>query len=140
MSGFGIRKLVISLILKQTWVTLADSGYVRWLKVFQLYGGFCRLKTKVGFYVKGSSRVIVPTPNYYKGFTVKVFKKGSIIRVFLTHQVYNLNYHSTCIVKFPNNTGLPIKKKKIFYSKHLIGPGLSNLKNKKLNSLFSFSF
>jgi len=88
MLGFGQRQKKLALILKQTWVKLTDNTSVRWVKVFQLYGGFSRQYSKIAFYIKGSSRIVTPPMLNYKGYTTKIYKKGSILKTLVTHQKY----------------------------------------------------
>ena len=59
------------MIFKQTWLSVSDNTNVRWLQVFHLYKGFHRKSTKVGFFIKGSARVIEPPRIEYKGFKFK---------------------------------------------------------------------
>ena len=78
------------MIQKQTWVNICDSSSALWVKVFQLYGGFFRKTTSVGFFIKGSVRVYKPQVIFYKGYTKKKVKKGLIRRSILVRQTYNL--------------------------------------------------
>ena len=59
------------MIAKQTWIHVSDNTNVRWLRTFHLYKGFHRRCTTVGFFVKGSARIVEPPRLEYKGFKFK---------------------------------------------------------------------
>lgn len=129
------------MILKQTILTVTDKSGLNCIKVFQLYGGFWRKYTRLGFYIKGSCRKI--KPKNFKNKTIvhkKLFKKGHIIRALITRQAYNLNRLDGCVMRVKDNTSITIKKKKIPLSKYILGPGLIDLRKKKFLSLFKYKF
>ncbi len=129
------------MILKQTIISVTDKSGLNCIKVFQLYGGFWRKFTKLGFYVKGSCKQIKPK-NYKNDNVVrkKFFKKGHIARALLTRQSYNIHRKDGCTLKLKDNTSITIKKKKIPLSKYILGPGLIDLRRKKFLSLFHYKF
>ena len=68
------------MIFKKTWLNISDNTNVKWLQTFHLYKGFYRKSSKLGFFIKGSARVVEPPRIEYKGFKFKFSKKGDICR------------------------------------------------------------
>lgn len=125
------------MIFKQTWLSVADNTNVRWLQVFHLYKGFHRKSTKLGFFIKGSARVIEPPRVEYKGFKFKFNKKGDICRGLLIRNKYNVRKYDGSSVYFKANNIILLKKKQDVKSKYLYGPISYKVKRKKFLSLFS---
>lgn len=126
------------MIFKQTWLSVSDNTNVRWLQIFHLYKGFKRKSTKVGFFVKGTARVVEPPRLEYKGFKVKYNKKGDICRGLIIRNKYNVVRNDGTSLYFSSNNTILLKKKQDVKSKYLYGPVPSMLKRKKFLSLFSF--
>jgi len=124
------------MILKQTWLSASDNTNVRWLKTFHLYKGFHRRASTVGFFVKGSARVVEPPRLEYKGFKFKFNKKGDICRMLLIRVARTLRRLDGSSLGFNSNTGILIKKKQNVKSKYLQGPSSYHLKRKKFKSLY----
>lgn len=124
------------MIFKKTWLNVADNTNVEWLQIFHLYKGFFRKTTTVGFFVKGSARVVEPPRIEYKGFKVKFNKKGDICRGLLIRTKYKNCRHDGSTNYFNNNSLILIKKKQDIKSKYLFGPISYLLKRKKFLSLF----
>ena len=78
------------MLFKQTWINVADNTNVKWIQIFHLYKGFKRKSTKIGFFIKGSARVVEPPRIEYKGFKVKFNKKGDICRGIVIRTKYNI--------------------------------------------------
>jgi ribosomal protein L14 len=125
------------MIFKQTWLDVADNTNVRWLQVFHLYKGFHRKSTKVGFFVKGTARVVEPPRIEYKGFKIKYNKKGDICRGLIIRNYYNIKKHDGASIYFFSNNTILLKKKQDVKSKYLYGPVTYLIKRKKFLSLFS---
>jgi hypothetical protein len=55
-----IKKKVFTFIMiqRQTWLNVTDNTNVNWLRTFHLYKGFFRKQTTIGFFIKGSARVV----------------------------------------------------------------------------------
>lgn len=124
------------MIFKKTWTTVSDNTNVRWLQIFQLYKGFFRKSTTLGFFVKGSARVVEPPRLEYKGFKFKFNKKGDICRGLLVRTRYrSFRYDGTCSY-FHTNDIILIKKKQDVKSKYLYGPIPVQIKRKKFLSLY----
>jgi len=124
------------MLQKESWLFSADNTNVRWIKIFQLYKGFHRKQTTIGFYVKGSARVVEPPRVEYKGFKYKYSIKGDIIRMLF---IRSNSFEKTSIesrIKFNANCGLTIKKKNDLKSKYTNGPVCRNLNRKKMLTLF----
>ena len=125
------------MIFKQSWVSIADNTNVKWLQVFHLYKGFNRRVTKVGFFVKGSARVVEPPRLEYKGFKFKFNKKGDICRGLLIRTKWPIRKDDGSSIYFKNNSLIMLKKKQDVKSKYLYGPVTYKIKRKKFINLFS---
>lgn len=124
------------MISKQTWLSASDNTNVRWLRIFHLYKGFRRQSTTVGFFVKGSARVVEPPRLEYKGFKFKFNKKGDICRSLIVRSRYPLWRLDGSLLTFYSNSGILIKKKQNVKSKYIQGPSSYHLRRKKFKSLF----
>lgn len=110
------------------------------MKVFHLYKGFNRKSTKIGFFVKGSARVVEPPRIEYKGFKYKYNIKGDICRALLVRSNRKDLFSNGDVIELKNNSGIIIKKKQDPKSKYLNGPISRNINRKKFLSLFKTSF
>lgn len=128
------------MIFKKTWLEVADNTNVRWLQVFHLYKGFNRKSTKIGFFIKGSARVVEPPRLEYKGFKFKFNKKGDICRGLLIRTKYIVVKNDGSSIYFKNNSTILLKKKQDIKSKYLFGPVSYSIKRKKFITLFSYVF
>ncbi len=128
------------MIFKQTWLTVSDNTNVRWLQIFHLYKGFYRKSTKIGFFIKGSARVVEPPRVEYKGFKFKFNKKGDICRGLIIRNKYNVYRIDGSSIFFNSNNTILLKKKQEVKSKYLYGPVSNELKRKKFLSLFTYTF
>ena len=124
------------MILKQSWLSVADNTNVRWLRVFHLYKGFNRRSTTVGFFVKGSAQVVEPPRIEYKGFKFKFNRKGDICRGIFIRARKLISRHDGSISMFQENSCVLIKKKQNIKSKYIHGPVPYLLKRKKFKTLF----
>jgi len=124
------------MIFKQTWLSIADNTNVRWLQVFQLYKGFNRRVTTIGFFIKGSARVVEPPRLEYKGFKFKFNRKGDICRGFIARTRYPVTTTDGCIALFRSNDIILLKKKQEPKSKFMHGPVSFKLRRKKFLLLF----
>nr|QCU82602.1 ribosomal protein L14 [Pseudourostyla cristata] len=125
------------MIQKQTWLSIADNTNVKWLQIFHLYKGFFKKQTKIGFFVKGSARVVEPPRIEYKGFKFKFNLKGDICRGLFIRGKYNIYKHDSSTIYFKKNNIILIKKKQDLKSKYLYGPITKMLKRKRFTLLFS---
>lgn len=124
------------MISKQTWLYASDNTNVRWLKTFHLYKGFHRRSSTVGFFIKGSARIVEPPRLEYKGFKFKFNKKGDICRMILIRVTKVLRRIDGSSTAFRSNTGILIKKKQNVKSKYLRGPSTYHLRRKKFKTLY----
>lgn len=124
------------MIQRQTWIRLTDSSLAQWIKVFHLYGGFARRFTRVGYIVRGSIRIVHPPTEYYKGFTVKVLKKGRVSRALLIRQVYVWNRADFRGLAFKSNSGVLMKKRNTFMALHITGPVSRQVRKRRFLTLF----
>jgi ribosomal protein L14 len=124
------------MIFKQTWLSITDNTNVRWLQVFQLYKGFNRRVTTIGFFIKGSARVVEPPRLEYKGFKFKFNRKGDICRGFISRTRYSTLSVDGCSTLFRTNDIILLKKKQEPKSKFVHGPVSYNIRRKKFLLLF----
>jgi large subunit ribosomal protein L14 len=124
------------MICKKTWLNIADNTNVRWIQVFHLYKGFYRRVSSIGFFVKGSARIVEPPRIEYKGFKFKFNKKGDICRSILIRTRKSFCKVDGTTVLFNSNEGLLIRKKQDLKSKYIFGPVTTGLKRRKFKSLF----
>jgi ribosomal protein L14 len=127
------------MILKQTIVNVSDSSSINFIKVFQLYAGFNRKASGVGFYVKGSAKLL-KTTSISNLATKVLFKKGAVVRALILRQVYRVSRVDSSVLRFKDNDVVLIKKNNIFFSKHVIGPGVFELQKKKILQSFKKTF
>lgn len=126
------------MIQRLTWVYVTDNSLAQWVKVFHLYSGFRRHYTSINYYIKGSIRLVKPFIIYYKGFQVKKMQQGMIVRGLITRQVFVCLYPTTMFCQTRLNTIVLIKKKNLFLSQYLFGPGSYKIRNKRLSLLFQY--
>ncbi len=119
------------MIFKNTWLSIADNTNVNWLQAFHLYKGFYRKSTKLGFFIKGSAKVVEPPRLEYKGFKFKFSRKGAICRGFIVRTKYNLYKPDGGSLLFFNNSAILLKKKQEPKSKYLHGATSLLLRRKK---------
>jgi len=124
------------LLLKESWVGISDNTNICWVKIFHLYKGFNRKKTKPGFFNKGSARIVEPPRLEYKGFKYKYSLKGDITRLWFIRSLYNLNSKDNSTLSFHTNDGIIITKKQNLKSKFVKGPIPLSIKYKKLHTVF----
>ena len=99
------------MISKQSWVHVSDNTNVRWLRTFHLYKGFHRKVSTVGFFIKGSARIVEPPRIEYKGFKFKFNRKGDICRALLIRCRKSIRKLDGSVTSFFSNSGILIKKK-----------------------------
>jgi len=124
------------MILKLTWLSIADNTNVKWLQVFHLYKGFHRKRTGLGFFIKGSARIVEPPRIEYKGFKFKFNKKGDICRSIVVRTKFPTKRLDGSVLYFKYNNALLIRKKQDLKSKYVFGPVSSTINRKKFKSIF----
>jgi len=124
------------MLLRESWIFISDNTNVRWKKIFHLYKGFFRKKTYLGFFIKGSARVVEPPRVEYKGFKYKYFLKGDIVRSLIIRTIYKNFSKDTSTYSFNKNSSFLIKKKQDPRSKFLNGPILKIFNRRKFLTLF----
>lgn len=124
------------MISRQTWVSVSDNTTVKWLQVFHLYKGFIRKSSPVGFFLKGSARVVSPPRIEYKGFKLKYNTKGDICRGLIIRGTFHSKRLDGAVVFFPVNNIVLIKKQQNIKSKYVLGPVEKTLKRKKFKTFF----
>ena len=116
---------------------MADNTNVNWLQTFHLYKGFNRHQTQLGFFIKGSARIVEPPRIEYKGFKFKFNKKGDICRGLFVRGKYPATKLDGSVIKFQTNNIILIKKKQNTKSKYVLGPTTTLIKRTKFKSLFN---
>lgn len=124
------------MVLKETWLKICDSSQAQWIKTFHLYGGFSRKVSKSGFFIKGSVRVLQPSIDYYKGFSVRFINKGKILRGLISKQTYTYLNPTGFSSRSSLNSSVIMKKKFILASERVIGVGFRLIKKKRFLSVF----
>lgn len=124
------------MILKLSWLSIADNTNIRWLQVFHLYKGFNRRSTSLGFFIKGSARVVEPPRIEYKGFKFKFSRKGDICRAIIVRTKFPTKRFDGSVLLFKVNSLLIIKKKQDLRSKYVFGPVSATIQRKKFKSIF----
>jgi large subunit ribosomal protein L14 len=124
------------MILRQTWVSIADSTTVVWLQAFHLYKGFRRSMSPTGSFIKGAAKVVTPPRVEYKGFKFKYNIKGDICRGIIVRTTYRCTRLDGGSLKFHKNSSVLIKKKQNIKSKYLVGPVSKLLKRRKFKAAF----
>ena len=117
-------------------MSIPDNTNVRWLQVFHLYKGFNRRRTSLGFFVKGSARIVEPPRIEYKGFKFKFSKKGDICRSIIIRTKLPTIRLDGSVLYFKVNNALIIKKKQDLKSKYVFGPVSATIRRKKFKSIF----
>ena len=124
------------MILRLSWLSIADNTNVRWLQVFHLYKGWKRKDTTLGFFVKGSARVVEPPRIEYKGFKFKFSRKGDICRSIIVQTARPDPKLDGSVLYFRTNNAFLIRKKQDLRSKYIFGPVSSSFKRKRFKTLF----
>lgn len=126
------------MLYKESWIHIADSTNIRWVKIFHLYKGFYRKVTSQSYFAKGSARVVESPRIEYKGFKYKFNIKGDISRLIIIRDKRRNVYHDGSITVINHNSAITIKKKSNPRSKFLFGPVSRTLKRKKFLSLYTY--
>lgn len=127
------------MIFKQTWLNIADNTNVKWLQIFHLYKGFNRKTSYIGWFVKGSARVVEPPRLEYKGFKFKFNRKGDICRGLIVRTKFRIKRNDNSVLFFPTNSCVLIKKRQDLKSKYFYGPVSKQIRRKKFISLFALN-
>jgi ribosomal protein L14 len=90
----------------------------------------------VGYFVKGSARVVEPPRIEYKGFKFKFNRKGDICRGLFVRGRYKIRRDDGSSLLFKNNSTILLKKKQEVKSKYLYGPISYKVRRKRFLSMF----
>ena len=124
------------MVTKQTFVAVCDASGVRFIRTIHLYGGFKRHKSSVGYYIRGSVRLIKKKPkNPY--LRKKFFKRGQMTRALLIRQTYPIVRLDGSSLRFNQNSSYLLKKKNVFYSRHTVGPAPTEVGKRRFILAFS---
>ena len=99
-----------------------------------MYKGFFRKVTRIGFFIKGSARVVEPPRIEYKGFKYKYSIKGDINRLLLIRSYKSNINKDKSFNLIQNNSGIIIKKKMLPKSKFVYGIVSKKILRKKQRS------
>jgi ribosomal protein L14 len=124
------------MLLRLSWLNITDNTNVRWFQTFHLYKGWKRKHTTLGFFVKGSARVVEPPRIEYKGFKFKFSKKGDVCRSILVQTVFRNRRKDGSTLFLPSNNAFLLKKKQDLRSKYIFGIVSHNFKRKRFKTLF----
>ena len=92
----------------------------------------------LGFFIKGSARVLEPPRVEYKGFKFKFNKKGDVCRGIIIRVNKLVPRIDGSVSRFRQNSTVLIKKKQNLKSKYLVGPTTYHLKRKKFKTAIKF--
>ena len=107
------------------------------MRAFHLYKGFHRKATTLGFFFKGSARVVEPPRIEYKGFKFKFNRKGDICRGLIMRVRYDMARDDGTNTHFKGNNTILIKKWQEPKSKYLYGPVFYRIRRKRFLNLFA---
>jgi ribosomal protein L14 len=91
-------------------------------------------------YVKSSVRVVDAPRREYRGFKLRLLKKGFIVRALVVRGVYPVKRIDSSSIFFNTNAVIVIKKKNIPRSLHLLGTSIREIQRKRFMYLFNFTF
>ncbi len=124
---------------RNSWIFITDGTNIYWIKIFHLYGGFCRSITYDGFYTKGTARVVKPPIIEYKGFKRKSYFRGNVCRQIIV-RTSKISYRRGGFgERFFQNAGIIVRLKGIFRSKYHYGPVFRRMRRKRLIAAFPIS-
>ena len=133
-----VVRRTIYMLLKESWIYIADGTNIRWVRIFHLYKGFFRKVTTQSYFVKGSARVVESPRIEYKGFKYKFNIKGDISRLLIVRHNRNNVSLDGSLTLIPTNAGITIKKKSNPRSKFIYGPTNYQLRRKKFLTLYKY--
>ena len=93
---------------------------------------------KVGFFSKGSARVVEPPRIEYKGFKYKFSIKGDLNKQVLVRSKKKISSLDGRSFWINNNSSVSIKLKQNLRSKFVNGPTVRLTHRRKLSSLFTY--
>jgi ribosomal protein L14 len=90
----------------------------------------------VGFFIKGTARVVEPPRIEYKGFKFKFNKKGDICRGLIMRTRRFLTRADGSVIYFKNNHTILLKKRQDVKSKYLYGIVSYHIRRKRFLTLY----
>lgn len=90
----------------------------------------------MGFFIKGSARVVEPPREEYKGFKFAFNLKGDICRGIITRTAYPIQRIDGSVLKFRQSCSVLVKKKQNLKSKYMKGPISATIRRAKFKSIF----
>lgn len=124
------------MVMRKSWIYIADGTNVVWYRIFHLYKGFFRRVSYEGFFIKGSVRVVIPPQLEYRGFKRKYYKKGQILRSLLVRTRWSRKKIDHSRIFYKSNDAILIKKKSELRSKYFYGPVSTIVGRKRFMALF----
>lgn len=106
------------------------------MQVFHLYKGWKRKSSPLGFFIKGSAKIVEPPRVEYKGFKFKYSRKGDVCRAVIVQTALPTLKHDGSVIYFNQNNAFIIRKKQDLKSKYIFGPSSSTLKRRRFKTLF----
>jgi ribosomal protein L14 len=91
-------------------------------------------------YIKSSVRVVDAPRQAYKGFKLRLLKKGFIVRALVMRGLYPIRRTDSSSIHFNTNAVIIIKKKNTPRSLHLLGTSVREVQRKRFLFLFNFTF
>lgn len=121
------------MLKNQSIMGLSDNSGLSFIKIFHIYGGFFNKTGKAGSYVKGNVRMFKRS---YRSNPRRKIKKGFVGRFFIKSQKYQLSRIDSSRIILHFNSCVLLKKKRVFYSRHLTGPTFRNINNLRIIKSF----
>jgi len=126
------------MIQKLSKMNVADRTGVNWLQVFHIYRGSSRRYGFIGDYVKMSVKSIIKYPKRIRGKRYRPIRVGFRCRGLVTQLVKNKLFFDRSYLQIFHNTVVLLKKRGVFKSKTIYGPGVRNLRRRQYYEFFNY--
>lgn len=91
-------------------------------------------------YIKSSVRIVDAPRQEYRGFKLRLLKKGFVVRALIIRGLYPIKRIDSSSIYFNTNAVIIIKKKNTPRSLHLLGTSIREIQRKRFMYLFNFTF
>lgn len=126
------------MIQKLSNLVVADRTGVGWLQVFNIYRGSRRRYGFIGDYVKMAVKSIIRYPRRIRGKRYRPIRVGYRCRGLITQLLKNKVFFDRSNLLIFHSTVILLKKRGVFKSKSIYGPGVRNLRKRQYYELFYY--
>lgn len=126
------------MIQKLSKLTVADRTGVGWLQVFHIYRGSWRRYAFIGNFVKIAVKSIIRYPKRIRGKRYRPIRVGYRCRGLITQLLKNKIFYDRSNLYIFSSTLILLKKRGVFKSKAIYGPGVRNLRKRQYYELFNY--